>query len=237
MPAEIEKNDVDVSKLFKYGTSVELENNLGNTITLYVRLAGDADVNRSRTYALRRSMDLRRKLKEPESDERLAYIPYFFEAAQDNLIETFLSYRLKYYTNEVIKNLDMTLPVEPRSDAPLEEHETYQLLVDDWPKVRALKIEAGILSLADKERERLKKLSKDEVFEELERTIIAELCEQELYTAFREMTTYLGTYKNEDYKIKAFDSVEDFQNLPAEIKNKLMDAYISIDIGLEDLKK
>jgi hypothetical protein len=71
---DIEKNDVDISKLFKWGTSTTVQTPRGDAI-VWMKILGDADVNKARIYALRRSAEMRAKMVDLDSDERIALLP------------------------------------------------------------------------------------------------------------------------------------------------------------------
>ena len=66
---EIEKNDVDISKLFNWGKAFEIVGEDGVVDVVYMRVLGDADINKARVFALRESAKLRRALRNPDSDK------------------------------------------------------------------------------------------------------------------------------------------------------------------------
>ncbi len=235
---EIDKNDVEISVLYKWGTPVPMKDAFGNTIeTLYVRLIGDADTNRARVFALRESANLRKVLRTPDTDERLAYIPDWKSMRNESLVELVIKFKIREYVQKVTKNLLLPLPIEPDSDAPLEDHEEYQKKVDQWPNVRENKIKNELQEVVDTERKYLKSISKGELALEAENAIIEELCEQRMYDAFQARVLTFATFKDDEYKIKYFKSVEKFEDLISDFKEQLFTAYNSINISTENLKK
>jgi len=235
---EIDKNDVDISILFKWGTPVPIKDAFGTTIeTVYVRLVGDAETNIARTYALRESAKLRNLLKTPDSDERVAYIPDWKNMRDSNLIELVIQFKLRDIVQRVTKELMMPLPVEPKSDATLEQHEKYQKEVDDYPTIREGKLKERLDEEVKKERKHLHSLPKGELALEAENAIIAELCERRMYDAFQAMVLTQATFRDQEYKIRYFKSAEEFENLISDFKDQLFTAYNSINISTENLKK
>lgn len=235
---QIDKNDVDISILFKWGTAVPIKDAFGTTIeTVFVRLAGDAETNIARTYALRESAKLRNLLKTPDSDERLAYIPNWKDMKEVNLVELVIQFKLRDLVQRVTKDILLPLPVEPRSDAKLEAYENYQKEVDEYPTKRESTIKEKLDGTIQEERKTLSKLPKGELALEAENAIIAELCERRMYEAFQAMILTQATFRDEDYKIKYFKSVEEFENLISDFKEQLFNAYNSINISTENLKK
>ena len=234
----VEKNDVDISILFKWGTPVPMKDAFDNTIEiLYVKLIGDADTNRSRTFALRESAKLRALLKTPGSDERVAYIPDWKSMKNSSLTELVIQFKLREYVQKVTKNLLMPLPDEPDSDSSLESHEEYQKKVDEWPKIREDKIRDELQKVVDEERKYLKSIGKGELALEAENAIIAELCEQRMYDAFQASVLTFATFSDQEYKNKYFKSMEEFEALISDFKDQLFKAYNSININTENLKK
>jgi hypothetical protein len=235
---EIDKNDVDISILFKWGTPVPIKDAFDHTIlTVYVRLVGDAETNRARTYALRESAKLRELLKTPGSDERLAYIPDWKSMRDSNLMELVIQFKLRELVQKVTKEVLMPLPVEPKSDDTLEKHENFQKEVDEYPEKREGKIKTGLDAAIKEERKYLSRLPKGELALEAENAIIAELCERRMYDAFQAMVLTQATYHDPEYKEKYFNSVEEFENLITDFKDQLFEAYNSININTENLKK
>lgn len=232
----IDKSDVDISKLFTWGKKFEITSNTGK-IDVYIRLIGDEDLNKARVYALRKSSELRKKLKEKDSDERLAYIPDIEYYDKDLLVEQLVLFRVKELATEAVSELQFNIPKEPDSRAGLEEQEKYQELIDKFPEEREVQIRKHIEQRVDKERELYKSKSLEELYRELERSLINQACESEMVIRFREMCTYFGTYSDEKFKKRFFSNLEQFSNLPSQIKNELMDSYLTLEISGEELKK
>jgi len=235
---EIEKNDVDVSKLFKWSKEYSIVDTQGNDLLkVFIRLVGDAEVNRARTFALRKSAEFRRKLHEQDSDERLAFIPELDLLDDAVLIESVLLEWAREFSQDAIRNLEMTLPVEPHSEATLEEQEKYQKEVDSWPARREALIRKYMEDRLESKRNELKELDVNLIYSEYIKLLINRLCENEMVLAYRKMCTYFGCYKNNKFKERVFESFEEFDNSSTEIKNQLMDSYLSLEIDGEDLKK
>jgi hypothetical protein len=235
---EIEKNDVDISKLFTWGKKFEItDEDQKGFWNVYIRIIGDADLNKSRVAALRASAILRRKLHEKDSDERLAYIPDFELLDRDVLVETVLTTLLREVTTKVMKNMNETLPVEPDEDSTLEEQEKYQKEVDGWSENRTKRIQILIENELEKERKILQEKSLEELSKIYEKYTINNLCEEEMYRIFSEMRAFMGSYADENFTIKVFKDFEQFNSMPAFIKNQFINAYLSLDIKTEELKK
>ena len=233
----VERNDCDISKLFMWGREFTFVGNDEKEVKVFIRLIGDAELNRARVYALRCSSDLRHKLKDTNSDERLAFIPDNDSVEKPILVEAITAMSIREFAQEAVKEVDIPYPTEPESDAPLEKHEKYQELVDAYPKKRETKLEAVITKKTDKKRKELQELDKDALFNLYEGYIISELCENEMLRKFREFCTYCGIFRDERYTEKLFSSLAEFQNLPVAIKEKFLSSYRELEIEQDSLKK
>lgn len=234
----IDKNDVDISKLFNWGKKVSLFDLDGvHVADVFLRLVGDAELNRSRVAALRASALMRKKLNTVDSDERLAFIPEYSLIDDDNLIEAILSTQVRPMSLDILRNMNFNLPVEPKSNASLEEMEKYQETVDNWPDKRTKELTTEITKRLAQERKRLAKIARPDLEKFFEKLLIDELCEDEMNKVFQEHCVYFGTYSDNNFKNRLFDSYEEFSNLISEIKEQLVKAYQTLDVSLDNLKK
>lgn len=234
----VDKNDVDISKLFRWGNEFKIYDNMNNELlSVYIRLVGDAELNRARVFALRKSAELRKKLKDEESDEYYAYIPQKEYIDKEVLIENILLYMTREITLNSFSEIKPQLPVEPGSDASLEKQEQYQKEVDEFPKKREALIRENVVKVLDRQREELKNRDLDSLYNDFIRLLINQLCEDEMLNRFKEMSAYLGTYKDSEYKERLFKSFDDFENLPQEVKSQFLENYSLLEISGEDLKK
>jgi len=133
--------------------------------------------------------------------------------------------------------VDIPYPTEPKSDDPLEKHEKYQKLVDEYPAKREKALEKVVTKKAENKKTELSILSTEKLFELYEGNVITELCENEMMTKFKEYITYSGIYLDMKYTQKMFSSIEEFQNLPTEVKDKFLTAYQELEIEQDTLKK
>lgn len=234
----IDKNDVDISVLFNWGNAVPIFDERGNELlTLYVRVVGDADLNRARVLGLRKSAELRKKLNDSNSDERLAYIPDPTDIEKKNLIEVIISMELEDIAQNISRDILLQYPKEPHSDAGLEEQEKYQKEIDTWPDRRKELVTVELNTRVTNRRTELEKEDKRALNSHYEKMVINSLCKEEMYKNFINMCVYLGTYKDEKYKYRAFSSYEEFNNLPTYIKDQLTEVYGSLNLDMGTLKK
>lgn len=236
MANKAEKNDVDISKLFYWGDKFTITGKGDNTLDVYIRLVGDAELNRARVFALRKSAELRRQLKDVNSEQRLARLPDFTVIDKETLVENTLTFYIREITMKAYEEVDVPEPKSLKSDSTLEQQEKYQTEVDDYPNKLNEAVRKFIEKEVDKERKKLSKRTKEEIVEEYEQVLINRHCENEMIIRMKEMCAFLGSFMDEAYKKPVFDNFEKFDNMPTEIKKQFIEAYSSLEIGTDELK-
>lgn len=233
-----ERNDVDISRLFKWGKIFSLSNADGEVIsTIYMRLIGDADLNKARVFALRKSAEYRRKLKTENSDERFAFIQEKSTLDYEQIISINLILNTREITQESNEQLVFPLPKEPKGNAKLEALEKYQKEVDEYPAKREEALRKEVTKRLKSLEKELRERSFDELYRQYEIQMINELCEQEMISAFKDMCVYFGCFKDPGFTDKYFSSMDEYLDLERYIKQQFMDAYLSIEIPSGELKK
>lgn len=234
----VEKNDVDISALFKWNKKVEVADVVsGNSISFYMRLLGDADLNRARAHGYRKSAELRRKLKTPDSDERMLMLAELSDISDLKvLIPTIEILRTPEIYQNVMRNMDMTEPVEP-SKEDLEAWELYQVVVDEYPKKFRVEVERRADEIRKVDMEELEKRPSEELYKIYEAEVISKLCQEEMTDAFYDMSIYLASFKDDKFKHPAFKNFEEYDNVHPILKSKLKTEYQNLEMGIDTLKK
>jgi len=236
---EIDKNDVDISQLFKWSKEVPLNDPFtGIVMSVFIRLVGDADMNRAKAFGYRKSADLRKKLKTQDSDERVIFLAELDAFTEEEAIrQAIFLLELPEYYQEALKVIDLKEPKEPKSDAPLEEQENYQLAVDEYPSRYNKELERIMLEIREERREKLLEMSKESLYTLYENTVINRLCEEELKDEYYKMCVFLGTYMDDKFTAKAFNNYADFENIHPQLQVTLKQEYQNLELGTDLLKK
>jgi hypothetical protein len=233
----VEKNDVDLSKLFMWSKECELTGVSGKPVKVYIRLLGDADINRARVMSLRKSAEYRKALKDPDSDERIAFIPDAADFDKENLADAIIAYTMRDTTKKAMREVVIPRPKDPGSDATTEQLEKFQAAVDEYPKVREKAIKDIMEKLILARRTELLAKEHAELAKIFDAVIINELCEQELTDRFKEYCIVFGTYADKKFTKRFFNSIEELSELPGDLKIKLMEEYALLEVDAENLKK
>jgi hypothetical protein len=235
---DIDKNDVSISSLFKWNTAVSILGPRGEELrVLYLRLIGDADLNRARVFALRESSKMRKALKTPGTDEYEGFISQIKEQDKEILIKLITLYSITQFGEESRKEVDIKFPTEPSSDSTQEEHENYQKEIDDFPTKFADEADKILKKKIKQEEKRLTTLDENELKKEYINSFINFMCQQEMTNKFTDMCIYLGTYRDKKFKHHAFVSWDDFNNAAFELKDQLRKAYSKLEITIPEIKK
>ncbi|MHA2084948.1 MAG: hypothetical protein ACXABD_14415 [Candidatus Thorarchaeota archaeon] len=232
-----EKNDVDITKLFRYKTEVEVKDELtGDSGKFYLRII--ADLNRARVFGLRKAAQLRKELKDPESEVREAFITEFADImSAELLIESILILKTGEMQREIVNMTDVPEPRAPRSDATQEVQENFQLEVDEYDAKYRKEYRKNAKKVEKKERKNLEGLGEEALYVLYEGVVIDRMCTEEMTTKYYEMCVFIGTYSDPDYKHKAFSNFEQFDNAAPHLKDLLMEQYRYLELGMTELKK
>jgi hypothetical protein len=235
---EVEKNDVDISKLFNWGKKFEIVGENDEVLaSVYMRLLGDADINRARIFALRKSAEMRRKLTDKNSDEFLVYIKAIEEMSIEDLCNNIAAYSLREFTNLANKEVKIKLPKSPKSDAGLEVMEKHQKEIDAYPEKYYEAVQKFVDKETDKLKKALEKKSKDELYKMYVQLLTEEFCEQEAMIAYRNMEIFLGCFKDDAMKERFFKDFDEFDNLTTQVKSNFKASYSTLDLKMGELKK
>lgn len=232
----MDKNEVDISKLFIWSTELNISA-YGNDLKVYLRLVGDAELNRARVYALRRSSELRNKLRASDTDEHYAFLPEFDTITHPELINGLLALSVRDVTGDALKEIKIPLPKEPDSDSTLEQQEEYQRLIDEYPIKRDMEIRKYVEKHLEKLNKQYSTQPKDKLYNTYITKLVNQLCEAEMLSAFREACVFFGLYVDEKFTQRVFNSIEEFNDIPSDLKNILVSSYLELEIEGEVLKK
>lgn len=240
MTRDIERNDVDISQLYKWKRRINIyDPYTDTTVYVYMRIVGDVDINKAKTYGYRKAAELRKSLRKEGSDERLAFLAELEDYKEDAsiLVKSIILLELPQMYQEAMNNAVLPEPRQPKADAPQEKFEEYQAEVDSYPDRFAEETTKELEKLQSSRKRSLSKTGIEKLYKIYEETVINRLCEEELSTAYYQMCVYFGTYKDEEYKERAFESFEEYENAHKDLKTRLYNEYRDLELGISTLKK
>jgi hypothetical protein len=201
-------------------------------------LVGDADLNRARAYALRKSAELRRNLQKEGSDERVAFVNEIKEFQdKETLVSMIILLLLPDIQAEALRDTKVKEPKSPKSDDSLEAQEKFQEEIDSYPVKFAKELDKNIQKISKERRKELSSVKKAELYSTYQALLMDRLCSEEMNSSYYDMCTYYATYLGADFKKPAFSSFDTFDNAATVIKTILVENYKSLELGIEELKK
>jgi hypothetical protein len=233
-----EKNDIEISQLFNWGGKQTIYDPSGNLVwEYYARIIGDADLNKSRVYALRCSAEMRSKLRDPESDEHLGFIPDRILFDKESLVNVFLTIKIRDFNEVASKKVNVPFPKELDSEATLEQQEEYQKNVDTYMTKVDAEVKKEIKKMYEAEKSELERISQDELYDKYLPILVNDICQNAMIQQFKDSCVFYGSFKDSAYKEKLFTSLAEFQNLPSTLKDQFIANYEKLDINMDALKK
>lgn len=230
-------SDVNIKPLFQWYGKETIKDFQGQEFDVYIRLVGDADLNKARVYALRKSKELRKRIADPNSDEHQAYLPEIEMFDLDSLKQGLILFKRKDLLSEAYKEVRVKHPKEPASDTLLEKQEKYQEELDMWEGKRTAAVSSYIEAKLPKYVVDLDKKDLNTLYKEYTNKVIEQICEMEMLNRFRAACTYYGSFKNEQMTTHFFTTLEEFENLNSEVKAQFLEFYQTLEISADDLKK
>lgn len=226
-----------LSKLFRWNRKVDIKDGDKVLDTVYLRLVGDGDYQEARNMSLKRSRDLRIRLRNPESQDYKANFGDIDSLTKEEIVMGITIGEITNYRDEALMNVpEKEAPVLP-DNASLEQQEEQETIVK---KLRDERVQAIADYIEKKSDEKKAELTKVEDVAELKKlyihSVINVRCEEEFSKVFREYQVYKGTYKDEALTELAFDSFDDFSNSAPQLKTLLMGSYINLELTGEELK-
>lgn len=239
-----EKEMASLDDLLKYKEKVVLKNpRTGKNLkTVWVRVLGDDDLKESFRLARIVSAAKRAALRNPESDVYKDEILALREESRENLEQWILTSRENIFSNEapvVVVREDLpdieTIAAQP--DAPtLEEQERldeetnkvndkFREAVEDYIKTKLEEVKAELAALSQEEL--IEKATEEYINIQSLQAFLEEVTQQQAYR---------GTYIDEECKTRGFSSFDAFKNSATSIKQQLIDAYRSLEIGNDEIK-
>lgn len=223
-------NDALMAKLFKWTTKVTY-----NDVVFYLRIVGDAVLDDARREGLLASRKLRRDLRDVDTTDYLIYIDPLEDLDDGELRDVIIGSAMRDVMREYLQTTPRpslpTLPDNP-SQEDQEEYESAKLeRENDYISNMTESVEGWRKdfekTLDGKERAHLMNMARKHTTDYA--------CEQRFTEVFEDRVVASSIYSDDKYKARTF-TVEQYQELPSELKTLLRNAYNNITIDPDSLK-
>jgi len=233
-----------LTDLFLYKKEIEITNptTLKPIKKVWVRILGDYDLNLAYRHSRVASSAKRALLRDPDSsdykDEVLGVLELPYED-QIDLIKTARSSNFIAEAQSIVERPDLPeleeVAVDPDA-ARLEDLEKLDSVEEKESKEYKEKVQNYIDTKLLELSKELESLSKEEVLKiaqyEVSNIIPFSVFVDEL-NAYKAV---FGTFQDKPCKIREFEDIQDFKNLPKAIKDQILFAINQLEITGEDLK-
>jgi len=228
---------VRLEDLFVWKRPVVIKDREGNEVTtVYQRVLNDIDQEKARLAAIRKSHDMRRALRNKDSDEYASVEEHLETQGREQLINIILIQKFPDMYNRALVEAKTKMPVPPKDADGLEAVENYEAGVDTFDERLNAEVMDLVKKISDLETERLNGLSESELIDVARESLIEQICQNTATEYFNLWCTYLSTYEDEECTERYFNSFDDFNGLVTFLKEQLVQAYKKLTLGPEELK-
>jgi len=225
-----QSNEALMQKLFKWKRQVEY-----NGVTFYIRIVGDTVVEDARKFALLESRKMRKKMRDPNSDEYFMYLDLYNDYTDEELIATAQLAASRSVMEDYVRN-NPKRTIDPLGDHPTQEQiENYEAEKEERDEQYIKDMQDAVEQWRKEFENSLSKMPHDALVTLVQRYEIDARCNA-VYTDYFE--TYIvsaSIYKDPQYKERMF-TVDDYKELPTEVKSLLYNTYNTLNISAEDIK-
>jgi hypothetical protein len=219
-----------MEKLFRWKNKVTISG-----IDFYVRVVSDQIVDDARREALLESRKLRRDLRNTESEDYLIYIDPLHDLDDDQLRTLITSNAMREVMQEYLNSNPR--PIMPQlGDNPTQEEQEEQ---EAFKEQRDAEYLAEMTSYVENWQKDflagLEKRDRDMLFAMAQKLRTDQICEDKFSEIFEERVVAASVYTDDKYKTRMF-TLEQYRELPTEIRQQLRDAYNGMSITPDNIK-
>lgn len=231
---------MDISKLFKWKSTYVIKDSNkqplldleGNIITVYLRVIGDNDLDRAKKYSLRQS----RKLRSEYRQDPQQVLPDFYEYSNDQLATLIILNEATDVYKQAEKDTEIKYPHQ-KETVFLEDAEEYEAQMSEYFDLLLEKIEENAKKALEVRYEYYRKMDTNVLTERAQHTYINKIIEGDMAKIYNDAILFYAVYTDEEYKEKAFSSVEDVRNSSPSLKEQLYKEYTKLVLKDTELKK
>lgn len=233
-------------KLFTWRTTLNISGQ-----TFHVRIVGDSTIEEARHKGLLEARTLRSNLRNSNSEDYLTYLSVVKDLEDDVVIGQIVDAE----SEGIIREYVTTNPrpkVPELGDYPTqEEQEEREAAFEERERIYMQELEKYVENWRDKRTEGLQ-FNEKEGAGDLEtqrqgyrnylemtwkKLLVDRLAEDRFQKVYENVVLSQCLFYDEDMKEPVFSSYDEFKSLPSEVKQIIKDAYNSINVSAEEIKK
>jgi len=222
--------DALLAKLFRWKTKETIEG-----VDFYIRVVSDQAIDDARREALLEARKLRRSLRDPNSDDYLIYLDPLSDLTDDQLRNVVTTSAMR----EVMRDYFNTnpRPVLPAlGDNPTQaEQEEYEVAKEEREGAYIADMEIYVENWRKDFVAMLEKRDTEWLLRTARANRTDQVCEERFSEVFQEYVVAAAIYTDDKYKTRMF-TVEQYRQLPTEVKERLRDAYNNMSVSPDQIK-
>jgi len=219
-----------MAKLFRWRTTVEISGT-----KFYIRVVSDQVVDDARRTALLESRKLRRSVRDSSTDDYLIYIDPLNDLDDDQLRTLITTVSMREIMREYLNTTPRPI-ITPLGDNPTQEEQ------EEWEaskEAREAEYLADMTAYVENWQKEfvanLEKRDRPILFSAAQKLRTDQICEDKFTEVFEEQVVAASIYTDDKYKTRMF-TIEQYRELPTEVRQQLRDAYNNMSIAPDDIK-
>ena len=222
--------DALMTKLFSWKNHITIEG-----VDFYLRVVSDHVIDDARREALLAARKLRRTLRDTDSDDYLIYLDPLADLEDDGLRNLIIVVAMREVMREYL-NTNPRPIIEPLGDNPTqEEQETYEETKENREGEYLAEMESYVANWRTDFEAGLQKRPRDYLLNMAKANRVDQICEEKFSSVFEDYVVANSIYTDDKYKTRMF-TLEQYKELPSDIRLKLRDAYNSLSVSPEQIK-
>jgi len=231
MAANVNTTEDLLSKLFRFKKTFTYRD-----VTFYQRVVTDQVIEDSRKAALLESRKLRHSLRNPSTDDYLVFIDPMEDLTDDELIASIVYMASREVMRDYIQRTPRPI-LEPLGDYPgQEEQENREAALEEREEQYIKDMQEYIEKWSEEFTTTLKARTRAQLAALYRRHRTDGVCEERFTEEFEDRVFAASLYTDDTYKKRLFSSVDEYRQLPVDVRAKVREEYDTITLTQEDIK-
>jgi hypothetical protein len=219
-----------MAKLFRWHSTVEIQGT-----KFYVRIVSDQVTDDARREALLESRKLRRNLRDTNTDDYLIYIDPLNDLDDDQLRTLITTTSMREVMREYLNTNPRPVIIPLGENPSQEEQEEWESAKEGREAEYLAEMTTYVESWQKDFIGGLEKRDRQQLFNMAQKLRTDQVCEDKFSEVFEERVVAASVFIDDRYKVRMF-TLEQYRELPTEIRQQLRDAYNNMSIAPDEIK-
>lgn len=219
-----------MAKLFRWHSTIEIQGT-----KFYIRVVSDQVVDDARREALLESRKLRRNLRDITTDDYLIYVDPLNDLDDDQLRTLITGTSMREVMRDYLNNNPRPVMTALGDNPSQEEQEEWEASKEGREAEYLVEMTTYVENWQKDFVGALEKRERPYLFGRGQKLRTDQVCEDKFSEIFEEHVVAASVFSDDRYKNKMF-SIEQYRELPTEVRQQLRDAYNNMSIAPDDVK-